>query len=805
MRLSALMDGCLMRKSMGIVFARWLLFVTIGGCLHALPAIGQNTSSLLEQGRTQYDAQQYEAAEETLRSLLEQESKSVMAHFWLGRILDAQGRYKDAEKAIKNALKIDNTLIEGHIELAKVYIHREKDKDARKALDKAEELDSENADIPYHRGLTYGKIKLGIFRRGKVKKEFEQRHDSFQRAIELNPEHPDAYFQLGYTFETTNGDLDLALPWYYKQASVTPDHHQAMYRLAAGAIRLEQYQRGFGLFQQLAGRYDVKTYPIIQAMLGRLEAYFYHAQNKHDRAYSAYEKYMTGLESVDPVEAALYKNLSQVASEEEVEAYQMASAEEKQALWRTYWAARDPDPTTVLNERLAEHYRRVMFSRRHFSEGKEPWDRRGDIYIRFGEPDDRQHFLLQSGEDVVFNIFPTSNQHVDAIRDQNRQRYRMRLSTGASDWSEDGFLSRASRETRAVSFPTESWVYVPFGLELFFSDQMNSGEFDYPLQTIELPSAGSNFGETNRLAQQFLNTPRKQAEELIKKVPESFRYDYGGEQLTFVYDMVSFKGADHQAEIEVAYSIPSNQLGHAEDGLGMQTWFNGRVALRDEHLNHVKASAFSMGPVARPMTENEAVQLQTAAFSFQVPAGTFRSSMAVRDSVSKRFGIYTSPLAVTDYSTPELHMSDIKLSSSIVPTDQTNLFVRNGLYITPHPARMYPQQAPVFIYYELYNLTPDAEGRTAFQTDIEITAKEEQRGFAWRLLTSLGRLITQSEDEQSVFLTYEDGGIKSDEYKYTSIDTSDSPAGTYSLTLTITDLNSNQKTTKFVDFVVVEN
>ena len=800
------MNGCFMRKSEYILSVRWWFYITIAGWIITLPATAQDAAALLEQGRTQYDAQQYEEAEETLRALVKQESTSAPAYLWLGRVLDAQTRYKDAEKEIKKALKIDKNLTEGHIELAKVYIHREKNKDARKALDKAEKLEPDNADVPYYRGLTYGKVTLGFFRHGKIEKEFERRHDSFQRAIELNPDHPDVYFQLGYAFETIMGDLDLALPWYFKQASVTPDHNQTMYRLAAGAIRLEQYQRGFALFQQLAGIHDVKTYPLIQGMLGRLEAYFYHAQNKHGRAYRAYEKYLTTLATVDPVEAALYKNLAQVASEEVAGAYQVASEEERQEIWRAHWAARDPDPTTVINERLAEHYRRVMYSRRHFSEGREPWDRRGEIYIRFGEPDDRQHFLLQSGEDVIFNIFPTSNQAVDAIREQNRHRYKMQLSTGASDWSEDGFMGRAGRETRAVSFPTESWVYVPFGLELFFSDQMNSGKFDYPLQTIELPAAGSEFGVNNQLVLQFLNTPRKQAEELIKKVPESFRYDYGGEQLTFVYDMVSFKGANGQAEIEVAYSIPSNQLGNADDAQGIQTWFNGRVALQNETMNHVRASSFAMGPVARPMTENEAVQLQTAAFSFQAPAGTFRSAMAVRDSVSKRFGIYTAPLTVTDYSTPELHLSDIKLSSSIVPTDeQTSLFVRNGLYITPHPARMYPQQTPVFIYYELYNLMLDGEGRTAFRTDVEITAKEEQRGFAWRLLTSLGRLITQSEDEQSVFLTFEDAGIKSDEYKYTSIDTSDSPAGTYTLILTITDLHSDQKTTKSVDFVIVKN
>ena len=54
-----------------------------------------------------------------------------------------------------------------------------------------------------------------------------------------------------------------------------------------------------------------------------------------------------------------------------------------------YWNSRDPDLSTPVNERLLEHYRRVWYSLTEFSKNKKPWDARGDVYIRFGEPDHR--------------------------------------------------------------------------------------------------------------------------------------------------------------------------------------------------------------------------------------------------------------------------------------------------------------------------------------------------------------------------------------------------------------------------------
>ena len=767
------------------------------------PAAAQESDSLLDRAKGQYAAGEYQQAESTLRSLLAQRSGSSPAWLWLSRTLDRQERYDDAEQAVRAALKIDSASPETIIQLARVHILKDKKKDARKVLDEAEKLAPDNADVYYYRGRTYGKIRLASFRPRTVERESRIQDASYRRAIELDPKHPDAYYQLGYIYEEIKEEPETAIDWYFNQASVNPEHDEALRRLASCVIELQDYLKGYTLLQQVAAVQDSAVNPLVEGLSGRLEAYHYHSLDQHERAYHAMSRYVAVLSEIDPDAVAVYRDLSFVAGSEEAEAFREASDQDRMALWRAYWAARDPDPTTRINERLVEHYRRMIYSMLNFSEGKKPWDRRGEIYVRFGHPDDRQRFILKSGEDVVNAVSPTGIRDVDMIREHSRQRFDMQVSTGAPIQGFGEFSARASRETKAVAFPTESWVYVPFGLEVFFTDQRNSKSFDYPLQVIDLPDQATNFGTTNRLAYNFLNTPRKQAEDLIRKVPESHRHDYGGGPLTFVYHLASFRGADDRADVEVAYSLPSSQLGNVEDGLGERTWLSGRIALQDKDLNFVQGTPFRMGPLRRPASEQDNLQLSTGAFRFRARPGEYRSAVAIRDSISQKFGVYTAPLDISDYSANQMLLSDIKLAASIVPTEGTGLLVRNGLLITPHPARIYSRATPVFVYYEIYNLAQNAEGRTSYRTELEIAAREPRRNIVLRFLTALGSMVGQRSDDQSTYVTFEDGGMSADDFKYTSIETADLDPGTYTLTLTVTDLHSEQTDTKTVEFIVV--
>ncbi len=80
-------------------------------------------------------------------------------------------------------------------------------------------------------------------------------------------------------------------------------------------------------------------------------------------------------------------------SEEEKKKWKGLIKRKDSGMWRLirkYWLERDPRPTTEVNERLIEHWRRIAYARRHFTKnrsGAYGCDDRGTIYVKYGEPD----------------------------------------------------------------------------------------------------------------------------------------------------------------------------------------------------------------------------------------------------------------------------------------------------------------------------------------------------------------------------------------------------------------------------------
>lgn len=82
--------------------------------------------------------------------------------------------------------------------------------------------------------------------------------------------------------------------------------------------------------------------------------------------------------------------LRYIAKERDIRAMQQAPTwEERFRLFRAFWDRRDPSPGTSRNERMEEYYFRVAHANSNY--GRQPgsgWaSDRGEVYIRFGEPD----------------------------------------------------------------------------------------------------------------------------------------------------------------------------------------------------------------------------------------------------------------------------------------------------------------------------------------------------------------------------------------------------------------------------------
>ena len=780
--------------------------------------------SLLEKGRSLYDQREFEEAKAVFEDAVRLKSRSGEARYWLGVTHYETGDDREAAKQLRIAVRHARKNPDVHFALGRTYMRmKNRMVDARKSFKQALRYDPEYSEVHYYLGIAYMKQSK---RDPAAPLYVLQARRSFSRAAAANPLHPDAYYQIGLSYENPSRDYKKALALFYRQLMIKPDHRDALYHLERCSYLLKQYQEGIDLLTQVAEVHGGNVPDYVHTMINKLKATMLQSQNRFAEADQAYEEFLAKLE---PEERTHYTGLVYVASEEEYRQYEkLESEEEKAEFRRRFWAARDPQPATAVNERLVEHYRRVMHAREHYSGGQQPWDRRGGIYIRYGEPDDQQHFIMQTGENVLKNYQPTGDARIDAIRERNFMwRYRLKVDNAGMEWSDPttrsirdpdagdylpeleeqrvtsfNYFPPKSAKAQALGFLAESWVYLEHDLELFFVDQVGVGKYDYPLQVHE-----TNLTEA---VVQDKYHPRRIAAALIKKTPESYEFDYGGDPLRFMYDIVSYKGDANLADVEIAYMVPAEQLETVEDGKGMRTWLESHMVFQDDDYNRVAQTSRRIGPIERPLVsvsgKDVGIELHTGMMDMEAPAGSYRAAMQVRDEATRRIGIFEQEYTVPGYTGDTLMLSDIKLAVSITPADSTDgPFIRNGLEIVPNPARLYQRTDPVHFYYEIYNLTLDESGRSSYQVELEVKNKDRPRNLFWRFLKGIDRLVRRVDSDQSVLMVFENEGNRPDEYSFTSIDTGATPTGAYEMTLRVRDLHSGQTATRTKVFVVTND
>lgn len=805
----------------------------------AQPASGSapTLDALLAEGRSLYDQRKFDEAKAVFEEAVRLKGRSGEARYWLGVSHYELGEDREAAKQLRIAVRHDKKNPDGHFALGRTYMRmKNRMVDARKSLKQALRYDPAHSEVHYYLGISYMEQSK---RDPAAPLYVMQARRSFSQAAAANPLHPDAYYRLGLSYENPSRDFKKALALFYRQLMIKPDHLDALYHLERCSYLLKQFQGGIDLLTQVVEVHGNAVPEYVHTLISKLEATLLQSQKRFAEADRAYEEFLA---TAEPEERAYYMDLAYVASEEEYRQYQALDTEAGKAEFkRRFWASRDPKPATAVNERLVEHYRRVMHAREHFSKGQQPWDRRGGIYIRFGEPDDLQHFIMQTGENALKNYQPTGDARIDAIRERNfMSRYRLKVDNAGLAWSNSSTRStrdpdagdylpdlvsqqesnsnivsttrtqrdnsnpilRSSARTQSLGFLAESWVYLEHDLEVFFVDQVGVGKYDYPLQVHETSI-------TEAVVQDKYH-PRRIATALIEDTPEFYEFDYGGGPLRFLYDIVSYKGDGDRAEVEIAYMVPAEQLESVKDGQGMRTWFDSHMVFQDDAYNRAAETSRRIGPIDRPHEpdtgKGAGIELHTGMMKMEAPPGNYRATIEVQDEATRRIGIFEQPYAVPDYAGDTLVLSDIKLALSIEPVDSTHsAFIRNGLEIVPNPARLYQRTDPVHFYYEIYNLTQAESGRTSYRVELEVRNKDRPQNLFWRILKGIDRLVRRSDNEQSVLMVFENESTRPDEYSYTSIDTGATPTGGYEMTVRVTDLHSGQTATRTKVFVVTND
>jgi GWxTD domain-containing protein len=336
-----------------------------------MAAIMTPADSLVMAGAIRLEIGDASHAVDLLKEAVERNPGLAEAHAGLG-IAYAESRvrrkkWKESERAFQTALKLNPGMASAHDGLGVIALYGEENpKEARIHFEAALALDPGSSKIRFHLGLA----------------DLQADDRNLKRAAEraLNKDSTDvAACRVMAEHHANRDEFDKAIAFYERCFLEAPEDEDAAYQL--------------GVIYAVTQRFD-ELRQMLRAMEDRafhrrflpLVAQVFLSEGDARQAVAVFTEY---IQMLDKPEAALYGDISLVASLPEQAAYARTPKAEQNSFLNRFWIRHDLSVVTGGDLRRAEHYRRVWHSRASFSMSAYPWDKRGDVYVRYGEPDYR--------------------------------------------------------------------------------------------------------------------------------------------------------------------------------------------------------------------------------------------------------------------------------------------------------------------------------------------------------------------------------------------------------------------------------
>lgn len=409
---------------------------------------------------------------------------------------------------------------------------------------------------------------------------------------------------------------------------------------------------------------------------------------------------------------------------------------------RQFWVKHDPTPTTEENEFQDEHKRRVRHAIHFFGQGSRkgpPWDERGEVYIRYGEPDERR----------IFNFGIDDNPYDRYERDRQRQ------GMFGRDLADDALSSGQA--------PTEVWTYYKFAETFQFEDNIQWGFYELvPVSDPTVPRQDVADFFQSRLSISDLQ-------------PAIYYHEYGENLVDYALDVVRFHTGRNVWRVDVNLGYPVSELGRGPDSMSVS--LRRRIIIRDEDQREVYGE---VGVIHRIIDSASAQnRLMVEQQVCDLKSGVYTLAVTIDDLFSGKSGTYTREINLPKYVVSEVHeISDIEMASFVWSIyEPGSPFVKANRMVMPLPSRIYLPGQELAFYYEVYNLLTDETGETRYRVDYEISEIDGDRTFTFK--------------EAGHFT-----GTTRDARRFGTLNIDNVPPGDYLLTINVHDeLGNHEKST----------
>ncbi len=726
-----------------------------------------------------------------------------------GKVQLAANKLKDAEQSFRKALQKNRDLTAAMAGLGQVFLAKKDWGEANDWYDKILDREPENLEAMYYRGICYrecGVPKAMILRKldwDNAAKHFKKvlaRDSSFHdtlfqfaklrryqehyteaielghRQVRLRPEQVESQcglFRLYQHFLDNKGSSEV-LEWLRQNDS-------EIARFFSGEVyrRDKKLLKADSIFQQLLAAEPTVSLIPLHLALTRL----YYQQKNNNEAEQNFWRAVDGIRNRLDAEL-LFEDIKYLVSAAELQQFrQLSEAQAWSEFFYQFWVSRDPTPASANNARLAEHYRRMLIAEKDYAfDGFRTWfnspdklgyqkfpptfylnDRfndRGLIFIRQGDPDER---------------LVTTTLGVESWR------YKPRVNTPE-------MIFHFMVDENGVG---NNWRLTPFiDNPQFWDDRVNFGNaysrmtFGDPMERMALTE---EIGQQSRAA-----------------VDTGFRFDRhtwdkNVQPLNAMAYAAFFKGPDNKSYFDLYYSLPlpsPNELTRAGNAAESILCEHG-VTLHDLHWRPVEQRN---DRITKEQIPNFAsMPSLIGQYHLAVQPDSYHVAFFVRQPATNRLGGWKEQLRIPSFNENTLAMSSLVLASSIAPNSDNGLFTRNGLRIIPVPAKMFGRDQPVYVYFEVYNLVPDANGKSAFRVEYTTALRKEKKSGAKKVFSVLG-----SKAKPATTLTMEREAEGTSSMEYVALDLKKAGAGDFRLSVKIKDKKNGQESEGSIDLTLVE-
>ena len=731
-------------------------------------------------------AGKFDEAKQRFEDAISEDDGYAPSFVGLGRAYMGQGAREDAEYFLKKALKRSPGSPAALKALSDAAMGSEDWGDQKKWTGQILARDPHNPEALYRRAIAYresGKHKGTVARWLDWRRS--ERH--FRQLLDMAPQYRDALYQFAVLRRYDKAFVK-AIRLGESQVRIKPDefiHRRRLRRLylyfldnkdpndALKWLRRHgtEYARYFeGEALRLAGRTAradtvLRSWLASDPSLSVIPAYLSLARIAYgsEALETGEGHYSKAVENIrDSLDAQLmYEDVKYIVTVEEMDAFsRLETPEAYREFFRKFWVSRDPTPAVSPNVRLAEHYRRILYAERYYIyDGFRTW---------FYDPD--------QGDDIPY---PSTVELNDRFNDPGL------------------IYIRHGRPSDTQKFSmAEVWHYWKTDAfdKMLFNFAATPSSMGSNWRLVESLSGSGNYGRRLRWENEKL---RREVRRSVETALQTDRHTWEDDVDDLDYEsyLAYFKGERGRGDVELYYGMPFKELKKDFRQLpDTAAVYQYGLALHDMQWNRYENLT---GYVRKSHVERSRYEDRSfGVLRFSADPDSGHAAFFLRPSRDNLLGGWKQDLRIPEFSETELDMSSVVPAHAIrADLEGSHGFNLRGIHAVPNPSLRFSRKDPVHIYFELYNLTPDARGTTSFEVSYGLT-RLKRKGIK-RLLRIFG-----SGEKPATSVTVERIGDSPDTRESLALDLNKAGSGEFLLKVTVRDIHAGTEREKSVELVL---